>query len=60
MIMLQRLSYPNRWCELVPLFGRAEQELSVIFSKVITFIEHTANIFSSGFFFIESEIFKFD
>ena len=34
MILLRRLSYPNRWCELVPLFGRAEEELSVIFSEV--------------------------
>ena len=34
MILLQRLSYPNRWGDLVPLFGRAEPELSVIFSEV--------------------------
>lgn len=34
MILLRRFSYPNRWCELVPLFGRAEEELSVIFSEV--------------------------
>lgn len=36
MILLRRLSYPNRWCDLVPLFGRAEEELSVIFSEVHT------------------------
>ena len=34
MILLRRFSYRNRWCELVPLFGRAEEELSVIFSEV--------------------------
>lgn len=34
MILLRRLSYPNRWCDLVPLFGRAVPELSVIFSEV--------------------------
>ena len=34
MILLWRLSYPNRWGDLVPLLGRAEPELSVIFSEV--------------------------
>jgi hypothetical protein len=34
MILLRRFSYPNRWRDLVPFFGRAEEELSVIFSKV--------------------------
>ncbi len=34
MILLRRLSYPNRWGDLVPLFGRAEPELSVIFTEV--------------------------
>ena len=34
LIMLRRLTYPNRWCDLVRLFGRAEPELSVIFNKV--------------------------
>ena len=34
MILLRRFSYPNRWCDLVKIFGRAEEELSVIFSKV--------------------------
>ena len=33
MILLRRLSYRDRWCEIVPLFGRAEEELSVIFSE---------------------------
>ena len=32
--MLQRLSYPSRWCDLVPLFGRTEPELSIIFNQV--------------------------
>ena len=35
MILLRRLSYPNRWCDLVPIFGRSESELSLIFTKVI-------------------------
>ena len=35
MIMLRRLAYPSRLCDLVPLFGRTEQELSGIFGKVI-------------------------
>jgi len=35
MIMLRRLVYPNRWCDLVPLFQRAEPELSLIFNEVI-------------------------
>ena len=34
LILLQRLAYPNRWSDLVPLFGRAVPELSVIFSEV--------------------------
>ena len=34
MIMLRRLAYPNRWCDLVPLFGRREYELSLIFATV--------------------------
>ena len=34
MIMLRRLSYPNRWTDLVPLFGRSEYELSLIFNHI--------------------------
>ena len=34
MITLRRLSYPNRWTDLVPLFGRSEYELSLIFNHV--------------------------
>ena len=34
LIMLRRLSFPNRWCDLVSLFGRAEPELSSIFNLV--------------------------
>lgn len=34
MILLRRFAYPNRWFDLVKIFGRAEEELSVIFSKV--------------------------
>jgi hypothetical protein len=28
-IMLRRLSFPNRWCDLAPLFRRPEPELSL-------------------------------
>ena len=34
MILLRRLAYPNRLCELVPIFGYAEPELSQIFNTV--------------------------
>ena len=34
MIMLRRLTYPNRLCDLVALFGRKESELSMIFATV--------------------------
>lgn len=34
LVMLRRLSYPNRWYDLCPLFGRSEPELSMIFNKV--------------------------
>ena len=36
MIMLRRLAYPNRWCDLVYIFGRPEAELSIIFNMVCT------------------------
>ena len=32
MILLRRLSFPARWCDLVPVFGRSEPELSLIFN----------------------------
>ncbi|KXJ13842.1 protein ALP1-like isoform X2 [Exaiptasia diaphana] len=35
LIMLRRLAYPNRWCDLQSLFGRSESELSLIFNEVI-------------------------
>lgn len=34
MVMLRRLTYPNRLCDLVALFGRTEFELSLIFATV--------------------------
>ncbi|KAM7436751.1 hypothetical protein ABFA07_013483 [Porites harrisoni] len=34
MILLRRLSYPNRWCDLVPIFGRTEPELSIAFDMI--------------------------
>ena len=36
MIFLRRLAHPNRWCDLVDIFGRAEPELSTIFNIVIS------------------------
>ncbi|KAK2566218.1 hypothetical protein P5673_009686, partial [Acropora cervicornis] len=33
LILLQRLTYPNRWCELTQMFGRPEPELSLIFNE---------------------------
>lgn len=34
LVLLRRLAYPNRLCDLVPLFGRSEFEISLIFNKV--------------------------
>ena len=34
MVMLRRLSYPNRFCDLVATFGGDVPELSLIFSTV--------------------------
>lgn len=35
MILLRRLAYPNRWSDLVPVFGRTVSELSLIFNKIM-------------------------
>ena len=58
MILLRRLSYPNRWCDLVPIFGRTEPELSMAFDMVIMkhlnvhklwrCIDHAYRIYISG------------
>ena len=37
MIVLRRLAYPNRLCELTKLFGRSPPELSTIFNTVRVF-----------------------
>ena len=34
LVLLRRLAYPNRLCDLSPLFGRAEPELSMIIHEV--------------------------
>ncbi|XP_070556688.1 uncharacterized protein [Ptychodera flava] len=34
LILLRRLSYPNRWCDLVQFFQRDEPELSIIFNTI--------------------------
>lgn len=36
MILLRRLTYPNRLCDLEPIFGRIGSELSLIFNKVLS------------------------
>ena len=41
-ILLRRLTYPNRLCDLVPLFGRHQTELSVIINITLNEI-HTRN-----------------
>lgn len=38
-ILLRRLSYPSRLVDLVPMFGRAEAELSMILNKVLHHIQ---------------------
>ncbi|KAK2552030.1 hypothetical protein P5673_027052 [Acropora cervicornis] len=45
MILLRRLVYPSRWCDLVPVFGRDEPQLSLIFSKVMDDIYERFNHF---------------
>ena len=37
MILLRRLVYPNRLCDLADVFGRSISELSLIRTKVIEF-----------------------
>ncbi|XP_028415880.1 uncharacterized protein LOC114539446 [Dendronephthya gigantea] len=35
MILLRRLAYPNRWCDLSGIFGRPEPEMSLIFNEIV-------------------------
>ncbi|KAH7940669.1 hypothetical protein HPB49_003534 [Dermacentor silvarum] len=37
-ITLRRLAYPNRWCDLEPIFGRHSSVMSSVASKVIRHI----------------------
>lgn len=39
LMILRRLVYPNRWCEVADVFGRSISELSLIFSKVLFLIK---------------------
>ncbi len=48
MIMLRRLTYPNRLCDLVPTFGRAEAELSMIFNMVHA-SKHSYTLYMLGY-----------
>ena len=34
LVLLRRLAYPNRWSDLVPVFGQMVSELSLIFNEV--------------------------
>ena len=43
LILLRRLAYPNRWCDLVALFGRSETEMSLIFRQILDDIHHRFN-----------------
>ncbi|KXJ11471.1 hypothetical protein AC249_AIPGENE107 [Exaiptasia diaphana] len=36
LILLRRLSYPNRWCDLQDMFGRSQPELSMIFNEILS------------------------
>lgn len=38
---LRRLAYPNRWCDLEPIFGRHSSSMSSIVSKLFGHIECT-------------------
>ena len=40
-ILLRRLSYPSRWCDLEAIFGRSESELSLIFHEVFNLFYRT-------------------
>ncbi|CAB3981116.1 Hypothetical predicted protein [Paramuricea clavata] len=58
--MLRRLTYPNRWCDLVYTFGRTESELSIIFNMVIndiwTQFSHLLN--SLDLFWLDPAVFS--
>lgn len=63
LILLRRLTYPNRWCELTHMFGRPEPELSMIFNEVsvlclkcpywVSFFQLTEIIFMLIVFFMK-------
>ena len=59
MIMLRRLTYPSRWCDLVPIFGRAEPELSMAFNMVImkNLFGHKCSLDFTNTLFIFSVVF---
>ena len=49
---LNRLAYPCRYADMVPLFGRAPSHFSMIFNQTVDFIdtnwEHLLQYFSQG------------
>ena len=48
LILLRRLAYPNRWCELSQMFGRAEPELSMICNKVLKYAIRACRFYFFG------------
>ncbi|KAL3207797.1 hypothetical protein MRX96_039509 [Rhipicephalus microplus] len=39
LMTLRRLAYPNRWCDLEPLFGRATCTMSSVVSQVMGHVD---------------------
>ena len=39
-VVLRRLSYPNRYHDIIPIFGRSKGELCIIFNEVLTLIHN--------------------
>ena len=37
-VLLRRLSYPSRYCELIPRFGRAVPQLCMVFNHMLDFL----------------------
>ena len=50
-LLLRRLAYPCRYVDLIPLFGRAKQEISIISNLVLDAIysvhRHLLNTFTA-------------
>ncbi|KAL1480401.1 hypothetical protein MTO96_051061 [Rhipicephalus appendiculatus] len=44
LMTLRRLSYPNRWYDIEPLFGRASSTMSIIVSQVMAHIDRALTV----------------